>query len=195
MYFWQLFDLLIYGFGAAATLWVWTLTPKASSLLSTTMMVLIFWGNFINCFSEFYITQHTAPMKEFRERQFSQCSIYLTRPIIWWLICYLFIDVLLTTPRQRLYLNIFSVLNIGFTLVYYTVCIVHWYNNYMNELPQFGYVVQQYLYYTISLITLLIIRSKNKKGTLKLNKEFLDADKIYCLLCIKASLFVLELIQ
>ena len=91
--------------------------------------------------------------------------------------------------------SIFSVLNVGFTVIYQGINIYKWFqnpagNNFMPQAMETCFEIQREVYFVLSLIGLLIVFCKRKHLN-HVSEECLSSFKLGLLIILKSALFVL----
>ena len=169
----QILNGIVFTIGALASLAAGLKPPKSPNPLGFFMMFVSFTLFFMSAFSMWYLTENLALNNYFaycREHTANRIFEFFCLPLMWWLICYLFLS-LGQPPHHHLQkgLMLFSALNIGGIIVLYSIASFNMFEIYPGLYAMPNYAIktlywQRVIYWFISLIALFILKGKQHRG-------------------------------
>jgi hypothetical protein len=182
----------VFSLGALATLALGLLPPKTSNILGLSMMFFAFCLWFMAAVTEWYAGTTTNSNGKFREIQANQVATYVCLPMMWWLICHLFLSMGTPDHQQSRVLVVISALNVAFILIFYGIMACVMYTNDYEFMPLLADGIldlQRYIYWITSLVALFMLWDKHKTGQLAhVSDKCLTLKKINFLIFLKFAL-------
>jgi hypothetical protein len=170
---WHILYGIVFTIGALASLAAGNKLPKSPNPLGSFMMYLSFTLFFMAAFTTWYLNDLLAYNNLFAYYLDDNANVifmFFCFPLMWWLICYLFFS--LGQPPHHHHqkgLMLFSALNISGIIIIYSIASFN-----MSEyipgyyaMPNYAILTldwQKVIYWSISLIALLILKHKQHHG-------------------------------